>query len=477
MLPTWLFLFCAAAALWAVKHPGRMLAAFVVSCVLGASAALEVVLMGGAPVTPALFLVPFLLWVALRDRGWFATWAGASLREPGGWLLLFVAWAVLTAGFMPRLFEGEFLVYTTSRAAASDLGVQLAPLRPNSTNATQSIYLIVGCVTFLATRSIASAGNTQDWIVRGVFAAALLNLGFAVMHAISALGGVELGLSYIRNANYAIVNQAVGGWPRIQGSFSEPAALAGFTVVIYGFLLALWLRGVRTWASGALALSTGAVLVLTLSTTALVALALVTLLGLSVHGLRELLVQRRARFGGRTVVLLLILVVACALLLWNPPWLRRLADIVWAMVVDKAQSDSAVERLSWVSGTWSNFRDTYGLGAGAGSARGSSYPLVVLGNTGVPGAVAMTLFLGLLFFKPVRADATPGNLAVLFACRMGLAGSLTAATLSATMIDLGPTFYVMAGLTAGLVAWLSRPAAAERAGPVPQPVLRPRPSP
>jgi hypothetical protein len=255
----------------------------------------------------------------------------------------------------------------------------------------------------------------------------------------------------VRNANYAIVAQSVGGWPRLQGAFSEPSALASFTTVPFAALAALWLRGIEPGRTGPLAVVSGLVLLGTLSSTAFVSMSvLLVILALMQLWLAIASHQRQMRFGMVSCAFLVAIVVACALILWWPTWLQRFVDIAWAMVFQKADSDSGIERLSWAMGTWDNFVDSYGLGTGAGSARGSSWPLVVLGNTGALGALAVLVCLGLCLFVPGRGLSAQTS-ALLFACRMALLARLIPMTLSGTMIDPGIQVFIMIGLIAGLL--------------------------
>jgi hypothetical protein len=396
MLPTWIFLVCVVAAWWARRDSGRMLAVFMVSSVFGASAALEVLFLSGAPVTPTLFFIPLMALVALRLHGVRGVLESLSLRQPGGWLLLFVCWAVCSAVVMPRLLRGDMLVFTTVRDTISDTSIQQVLLAPNSTNLTQSVYLVTGLLAFVVARALASSSPLHRWVLRGLYATAAVNAALAGLDLISALARVELGLTYLRNANYAIVSQSVGGWPRLQGAFSEPSALAAFTTVPFAALAALWLRGTEPSRTGPLALLSGLVLIGTLSSTAFVSIAVLVVLLALLNLLLSFASERKAlRFGMVSCAALAGIVVACLLVLWSPPWLHRFAEIFSVMVFEKADSDSGIERLSWAMGTWDNFVDSYGLGTGAGSARGSSWPLVVLGNTGVPGALSMLLCVGL----------------------------------------------------------------------------------
>ncbi|MCE2661128.1 MAG: hypothetical protein LW854_23360 [Rubrivivax sp.] len=460
MLPTWIFIVCLLAGRWALKQPERMLPVMLVSCGFGASAALEVVLLGSAPISPALFFVPFLWYAAWRTGQGSAIAGAVSLREPGGWLLLYTAWLAFSAVFMPRLLQGESLVYTTSRATSALSGVDLLPLAPNSTNLTQGAYAVLGLAIFMGVRALASKRDLGRWALNAVMAAASVNLLMVVWDALQAFSGVDLGLSWIRNANYAVVSQSVGGWPRLQGAFPEPAAMASFTLVPYTILLALWLRGVEPAKTGVLAGLSGVALVCTLSSTAFVSIVVVTVVVVLSHLWSQMNMERRSpRFGAVTAIFLGLVSAACVLVLWWPTWLQRMADISWIMVFEKAESTSGQERLQWALGTWQNFLDSWGFGTGTGSARGSSYPLVVLGNAGLPGLLLVMTFLGLCLFKPTRLDkaqaveGSPVSLHrnMLFAFRLGLVGRLIPLSLSGTMIDPGPMFYVIAGMVAGLL--------------------------
>lgn len=464
MIPTWIFFVCVAVAWWALKQPGRMLPVMLVSCGFLASAALEAVLLGGAPITPALFFVPFVWWAAIKWQGASSITSGLQLRQPGGWLLIYTGWLVFSAVFMPRFFAGEMLVYSTSRTSQQGGSIEQVWLAPNSTNLTQGVYVVAGLAMFLGVRALASSPNAGRWLLRALYAATLINALMILLNLAQSMTGQELGMSWIRNARYAVVSQSIGGWSRLQGAFAEPSAMAAFTTVPFAILLALWLRGVEKAKTGALAFANGMMLVATLSSTAFVSMVAVVIIVASAVFWTNLNLQKRAvKFGGVTVALLTCVAGTCLVLLASPAWLDRLSDIVYAMVFEKAESSSGQERLAWVIGTWNNFIDSYGIGSGTGSARGSSFPIVILGNTGVPGLVLMVIFVGLcLFAKPGRLGqqtpgegATPQPLALtdhlLFAFRMGLVARLITLSLTGTMIDPGALFYVVAGVVAGLL--------------------------
>jgi hypothetical protein len=448
MLPTWLFLFALFAVLWGLRE-GRMLLVFLVAAIFGASSVIDVVLLGRAPITPALFVVPFLVLTALRQLGPRPILSGLSLREPGGWLLIFTVWAVFTAVAMPRLFEGELLVYTSSRSATSTNGVDLVPLKPNSTNITQSVYLVAGLIVFLAARALMSHAKAATWVLRGLYASIALMVVIAAVDLTSRLTATELGLSFLRNANYAIVRQSAGAWPRLQGTLSEPSSLAGYCVPALMTLLVLWLRGVdRRW-TGPLAAAIFLVAAGTLSSSAFAGLSAVAALLLVLLVWRTVATPGRLRLGVTAVMLLVAVATACILVLWSPPWLLRFLEIAYAMIFEKADSDSGIERLAWAMGTWENFLDTYGLGVGAGSARGSSLPFVILGNTGFVGAAAFLTFIGLALFGG-RLQEDPRAASLTIALRFSVAVGLFVASLAGTMIDPGVSFFFTLGVITGL---------------------------
>jgi hypothetical protein len=115
-------------------------------------------------------------------------------------------------------------------------------------------------------------------------------------------------------------------------------------------------------------------------------------------------------------------------------------------VFDKLSSDSGVERTRWNEQAMVNFADTDGLGAGVGSVRASSFPIAVLGNIGLPGAVTYGIFLLQLFFGRRGRWQAPFPAACQGAARWACFTQLVAASVAGSFIDLGLPFFVFAGL-------------------------------
>src|SRR5512143_893491 len=110
--------FAAIVLLLALITPApRMPLALLVCCLFGASAAIELPALGGAPITPAILLMPFVVWRALREQGVDACMRPLAFPQAGFWLLVLVTWGVLSAYFVPRFLDGQTLLYGTDRGA------------------------------------------------------------------------------------------------------------------------------------------------------------------------------------------------------------------------------------------------------------------------------------------------------------------------------------------------------------------------
>jgi hypothetical protein len=451
MIPTWFAFVCLSAAYWARKDD-RILAVMLVSTVFGATAAASVVLMGNAPLTPAMFLLPFLAWFGVKVVGLKAVKAELAWGRPGMWLALFVGWAVLSAIVMPRVFDGDVFVYTTSRGGDAGLGVELVALKPNSTNITQSVYLLAGLAAFVLVAALARRASAADILFKGLVVAGVLNVLAALVNIVEGYTGFGLGLNLLRNANYGITEgHAVGALIRIHGTFTETSAFSAFSVPLFAALLVLWMRGYRRLLTAPLCAVTLTLLVLTTSTTAFVALAATTAVVGFLAAVRVLMTPNSFRFGQISAVVLIVAIGLCVSALFKPEWLAAVWRYVDVTVFQKLASDSGVERLQWNARAWASFVETYGLGVGAGSARGSGWPVVLLGNTGVLGTLLFLVFFVWVLVAPIRTqDSVRASMAL--ATRAALLGVMAAATVSGAVIDLGLLFYLLAGAATGLAA-------------------------
>jgi hypothetical protein len=414
-------------------------------CLFGAAAAIALPALGGATVTPAVLFLPFLLVRAIGERGVNGCLRQIAYPAAGFWLTLLVIWGVLSAYFLPRIFAGEVMIQALDRAAFN-LGIALVPLHPVSTNLTQSGYALGGVCAFVAVRTLLERRGVLDHLRDAV----LLLAGLNCLAALINLGEFYLGLpgllEYVRTGGYAMFdNYEVAGLMRIQGTFSETSAFSGFTLPLFAFTFSLWLYKVRTAYSGVLALSSLVFLLISTSGTAYIGLAFYLsclALGLAWRGI---VFGRVPRLGALLLMGMLAPLITCGVFIFEPELAERVADVFEITVLNKMQSSSGVERSSWNQQAWSNFLDTYGVGVGLGSARASSYPLVLLSNVGVIGTLFFLVFLIRLFRSNTLHHASPDRAAVR-ASKQAIFAALISASFSGAVFDLSVLFYVFAAV-------------------------------
>ena len=117
-----------------------------------------------------------------------------------------------------------------------------------------------------------------------------------------------------------------------------------------------------------------------------------------------------------------------------------------SLVIQKVTTQSGLERSSWNQLAISNFFDSYGLGIGLGTARASSFIFAVISNVGVPGSALYILFFITTLGQISRQDLDRSSK---IAARNGALGLLIPACIAGTLVDMGPLFFIFAGLACG----------------------------
>lgn len=433
---------------WLVLSLGMLVSAdallylFMTMALFGAAAAIALPALGGATITPVALLVPLLSVRMITAVGWHAFWRQIADRSAGFWLLLTALWGVLSSYFLPRLFDGELLIRSVDRNAA-DLGAGLVPLHPVSGNITQSAYIIGGVCAFAAWRVLLANRRRLEHFRDAVLLLAALNCLAAAINIGELYFSLPRVLQFVRTAGYAIFDGGeLGGLQRVSGTFSETSAFAAFTLPLFAFTLSLWSSGVRPYYSGGLALASLLLLLISTSGTAYVGLAMY-LFFVMFGRIRQGGIPVGGLLVGSTVAGVLI----GGVLLLEPALAGRVANFFDATVLSKLSSASGAERGAWNQQAWSNFVSTYGLGVGLGTARASSYPLVLLSNLGVVGTCLFAGFVLRLFTVP--AGPVASEAAVVLAARQAVIAVLCAATVSAAVFYLGMAFYAFAAAAQG----------------------------
>lgn len=418
----------------------------VLSTLFGAAAALSLPMLGGATVlVPSLFLPFFALRLFMASgEGHFL----AALQPPqaGFWLLLLTAFGVLTAVFFPRIFQGITETMTVERVPNGRNFITLTPLRFSSNNITQSVYSVGGVVAFASAFAYFRRAGTPRHLIAAVVLLAAINLLFAIVDVVTYFTRTEHIMSFFRTANYALLTGSEkGGLKRISGTFPEASTFAGYALVLFAATASLWLDRVRSWTTGTLAALSLTALLLSTSATALVGIIVVVpflWLRAFVTGLRKPAMARPAFLVVAIAILPLSILILVVIF---PAITESLQNFIDEMLLSKADSQSGRERALWNTTAYQTFLDTYGLGAGLGSARASSYVLVLLSNVGILGALLFAVFV--LVVLAVRTPATEdGELpCVVRASKAGVLAMVATAAISGTVYDMGTMFYILTG--------------------------------
>jgi hypothetical protein len=315
----------------------------------------------------------------------------------------------------------------------------LFDLRPVSGNITQTAYLIGNFFLFVAARSFLLTSVRMKWFGQAVLGLAALNIAAAVLNLAEFWLGLPSVLAYVRTANYVMFDAyEEAGLVRIQGTFGETSAFSAFTLPLFAFTTQCWINGFHARKSGTMALVSLALLLSSTSGTAYTGLALY-LLCLSIALARRWLAGDLPRPTALAAIAAVALATGCAVVAFAPGVIDRIANFFQLTVVNKLQSDSGLERSSWNRQAWQNFLDTSGIGVGLGSARASSFVLVLLSNLGVLGVLTFTGFA----YELMRAKPSPA-VQIGIASRHAALASFIAACVAGTVFDLGILFYLYA---------------------------------
>lgn len=420
----------------------------VCTLLFGATAAAALPALGGATILPSSLFIPFIAYRAWKERPLDLR----NVTPPDFWLWSLIAWSVLAAMLLPTLFQGETMVMTVDRSTGSQ-AVMLIKAKRTPGNVTQTVYMLGGGVLFTAVRSALHSRKRQLRMANAVLLVGVLNIVAAIINLAEFYLPIPSILSGLRTASYASFdNAAVNGLVRIQGTFSEASTFAGFTMPIFAFSTQLWFGQYRPRLSGAVALVSLLLLALSTSTTAYAGTALYLGL-LAITMARHALLRGAKRYGFSLLFAALTAPIAAWLVVSLLPSLTDgISDMVERMVFSKLDSSSGKERSAWNWHAFQNFIDTFGVGIGTGSARASSYPLSLLSNLGVLGALCFAGFLSTLLAMP-NARLKPEVAVVNAAARHALLIYLIALTLAGTVIYPGEQFFVYAGIAA---SWVPR---------------------
>jgi hypothetical protein len=150
----------------------------------------------------------------------------------------------------------------------------------------------------------------------------------------------------------------------------------------------------------------------------------------------------------------LLAITSVAIYLHEPTrhMVQNLADIT---IFTKLDSDSGVERASWNRQALVALWQTFGLGAGIGSVRASSWLVAVPVNLGLFGALTYWTFCISAFYE--RPEGTSVDVSIQVAARLACLALVLAASVTAGGPDLGLYFCAFAAMGTGRAIAASKP--------------------
>ena len=424
--------------------PTFIVYAFLVSTLLGAAAAFNVSVIGDVSIPPAHLLFGFLTVRLLGSREIKQNIVEeVAFGRPGFWLVLTVSLSLVTAYFMPRIFQGDTFVFPVRAQSAG-----VVPLEPATSNLTQSVYFIADASCFLILSGYAATRGGIRVLLNAGLVAATANLIFAALDLITYFTNTAELLSFVRNANYTmLVETGVAGFKRIVGSFVEASSFGGATLGYFAFTSRLWLLGISSRLTSMLALLSLTAVLFATSTTAYVGLAVflsLTYLEILIRTLTRPSTPQMRLFVVGAPLLLSVLAVAVAL---SDSYSAMVGDLLDTFFLDKMSTASGQERSAWNQMALQSFFDTFGFGFGNGSGRASSFVIAALSSLGLFGSAMFSLFFISLFFgRSSNARLDPLEDAARQSARSMCLAWLITGTVSDPLIELGLGFYSFAAL-------------------------------
>lgn len=443
--------------LWFWRRLAVLLMLVLVYSVFSAAALFVV---GGFGITPA--LMPAAMFIGLFTLNTF-NGVRYPAERPALLLLLpfilVICGALLSSMIMPRLFEGEVLVWPQKVTAF----FVRSPLAPNVGNITQDIYLLANAL--LTVTAALYLTRDESILVRLVdiyFISGLITIVISIWQFSSNILHTPYPTQFfLSNPGWAQLSDQTMGWlTRLNGPFSEPAALSAYMCASLSTAGWVIINGDRRWLPRLVFWGALTVVLLTTAST-----GYITLLGmgtlLTMRGVFAASPAMRRRIGGGVVLVLLFGGLVGGVTPIIAPSVAREEQVVLDATLYKTQSSSYQDRST---ADWDSFQEmysTYGLGVGWGSNRSSSLLPGLCASIGVWGVGGLVWFGFSLAFRARRAMRLTTDPSLRYAIRASAAAlisGLISALLSGPTIS-SPDFYLLLAILIAATANVEREAA------------------
>jgi len=353
-----------------------------------------------------------------------------------GLTLAIIAYGLLISLFGPRLFAGTIDVVAMRPEIVGGIAVA-TPLEPLAGNITQSLYMTGSFLTALAVSLIFARRLPASEFHKAMLMAGALHALLGLIDAVGIAAGMDRVLDFLRNANYAMMDQTIGTVPRLSGSLPEPSSYAGFGVTFAVFATEQWIR-TKDRAAGLIGLWLWVMILASTSSTGMFGASVYVLIAYPRFLLSSVSFGRKL---ASVLVLASLGLLAAGVGLARPDIFLGVRDFIADLTINKGETDSGIERASWAAQGWTAFNASYGLGTGVGSFRSSSFPMAVLGSLGIVGSLLMFSYIAQVASKGLTKGPDASEKSAAWAATF----TIIAALLTAGSPDPGFAFGIFAG--------------------------------
>lgn len=368
-------------------------------------------LSAGVPASAGIAIGPvavpvFVLVAAL------SIWTGTTRQRSGAGtatllLAIFAAWSIVITAIGPWVFP-DIPVLTPAKGIDDQVHAP-SSLQYSLGNASQVVYLVAG---LLAARFLCLTRTGLQALVVAAWTGTILSAARGVLRSLG-----RDGTAWVFDT--LSVDYSSAQDERLRGVFAEPSELAAFSLAVAAFAgtraLSVQDRRARTGAAALFAIALCNLFASASGTAVAAGCAVFVILATSAA-------RRFAASGGRDadVAALVLCVVTFAAVSVG----GQLAAPLVGIVDEKLGSQSFDSRTAADEIGIRVFLDTWGLGAGLGSNRSSSFLVTLLSTTGAVGVAAFGSAVLLLVVRGSRSRSSA-------ALSAGLLGLLVAKSVSA----------------------------------------------
>ncbi len=364
-------------------------------------------------------------------------------------LFLFFVVSLIGAVILPRIFEGLPVFNPRAGIDAQYGDGNQTPLLFSIGNVAQPIYLFLNIAVFFIVSNYVQKTNFNK--VRNLL---VIMLCIAIFFSLYQFSSNIFGHSSIiddflyNNVSYDIGNmQNISSMHRINGSFSEPSIAGSFFAAFTCALLFYKGRSRKLYfyifiiSLISLLLSTSSTGYLTLIISFFV-----------FSGIRVLQMLHQHNYQVSVILLAKIFVPLIGLIVVSVIFWNNIISLIDSILVLKGNSDSFLHRLFADRYAFKIFVDTYGLGAGLGSTRPSSFIPYLLSNVGFLG-ITLLFFVIYTIMKNAYKKLYDENIVFVFILFMGILISMLIA-----IPDISyPYFWLFLAVLFGLSKTNSQP--------------------